>query len=378
MPSQRRSGDTAVKQPVRFYKFIALSFLFITIVLFGAILFMSSKRAEITVTAKSSPIEASFSVTVGASDSPISGKVAKATVPVELSFTPEGGKETPAQAQGSVVIKNDSSRDQPLVATTRLLSADGVLFRLRKGLTAPAGGSVEASVYADEVGAGGNIGPAHFTIPGLNPARQQEVYADSASQMDGGVRNVGLVTQSDVARAEKVVFDEAKQKAAEQFAKDYPVLAMRLVVASQNLVSSAAPGDEAAEFTVSGDVEVVGVVYSQEELLAHARAALERQVVGESEVLQFVASEPAVSIASFDPAAGSAVLNVIGSGRVSLDANSPALEKSSFFGKDESDVRRYALSLGNVEGVRVSFRPFWNRSVPHVPDHVVVVVRQVE
>ena len=50
MTPRRKETNFAPNQPVRFYKFIALTFLIITVVLFCVIIFMSSKEATITVT----------------------------------------------------------------------------------------------------------------------------------------------------------------------------------------------------------------------------------------------------------------------------------------------------------------------------------------
>ena len=203
MVSSRSNGTRPIGQPVRFYKFVALSFLVITVVLLGVIIFMSSKRAEITIITRSEPVDVNATVTIDPSDSNVlvSGFVTSTFVEFSRNFSPEGSKKEDGVAEGIVILHNDSGSPQPLVATTRLLTPDGILFRLKSGVTVPANGSVETTAYADVAGQGGDIGPSKFTIPGLREDRQTQVYAESLNSMSGGVRSVGILSQDDITKA---------------------------------------------------------------------------------------------------------------------------------------------------------------------------------
>ena len=48
---------------------------------------------------------------------------------------------------------------------------------------------------------------------------------------------------------------------------------------------------------------------------------------------------------------------------------------SKFFGKNKDEVRRYVLSLDNVYSVDIKYSPAWMQTVPHVADHVSVVIK---
>ena len=52
MISRRMSTQLIPEPPVRFYKFIALSFLVITVALLAIVIFVTSKKAEIIIVAK--------------------------------------------------------------------------------------------------------------------------------------------------------------------------------------------------------------------------------------------------------------------------------------------------------------------------------------
>lgn len=83
------------------------------------------------------------------------------------------------QAQGPVRIVNGSSSSILLVKTTRLLTADGKLFRLASDVSVPANGQIAVGAYADQLGAAFAIGPTRFSIPGLSAIQQTQIYAVS-------------------------------------------------------------------------------------------------------------------------------------------------------------------------------------------------------
>ena len=376
---KKRTPMPGSGQPVRFYKFVALGFLFVTVLLLGLIVFMSSKRATITILTRPEPIETTFSIQVGdGAASKLSGVVTSTVVSVEKSYNPRGVREEAGVAKGVVTLYNDSSRAQPLVATTRLLTPDGVLFRMSEGATVPPNGSIKANVYADQEGVTGNIGPSDFTIPGLGTARQKEVYAKSVSDMTGGIAYVGVVSQKDVVSAEVDLEAALEEAGGDKLAALYPGKELVYKVINTNITTDVEIGSEVDGFTLSGSARVVGAFYDQSELQTFAVDHLEKQVVGTSESVHESNNAPSAIIEKADETSGVATLGVSYSGLVSLDPNSKDLQRIMFYGKTEDEVRRYVLSLDHVSGVEVRFRPVWNTSVPHVADHVNIVVRQVE
>lgn len=130
------------------------------------------------------------------------------------SFKATGVGDVGAQkAQGTIVIYNAfDGNPQTLVATTRFLSENGTLFRLVKTTIVPGmkngePGKVEALVIADKEGAESNIGPGRFSVPGFDSSpKKEKIYAVSEKAMMGGGAGgsgVALVTQDDIARAQK-------------------------------------------------------------------------------------------------------------------------------------------------------------------------------
>jgi len=378
-------GMAPMGQPIRFYKFVALTFLAVTIVLLAVIMFMSAKRADVTIITRSEPIETNMNITIDptATDSLVHGFVTTTLVELEKSYAPQGTKDAESVAGGMVTLYNDTAVDQPLIEKTRLLSTDGILFRLKTRVVVPAKKTIQTEVYADQAGKLSEIAPSNFTIPGLNEEKQKVIYAKSTEAMQGGVRKVGIVSDADYQKAKEAMKGELEKNGSDTLAKLFPDKKSVFTVAQFSTDNSSSTldaiiGKETDSFAVKGTATVVGVFYDNDEMKKYATSMLRKQVVDNSEVLQSEDSEPVVTLSSYDMEKGTAVLSTTHRGLVNIDPNSKELQKIMFFGKTEDEVRRYVMSLNHVQGVEMNFRPMWNRCVPHVADHVTITVRQVE
>lgn len=164
------------------------------------------------------------------------------------TITPAQTVEVESVAEGMVTLINESEIDQPLVARTRLLDQNGILFRLRQSTVVPANGALEAAVYADQPGGSGDIGPTDFTIPGLPPSRQQEVYARSDEPMTGGVKHVGTLAPTDVDASGEFLLAAAKESLASTIAsvliEDEMFISDLAIVTATSIVAEPAIGTE--------------------------------------------------------------------------------------------------------------------------------------
>jgi hypothetical protein len=368
-----------VPQSVRFYKIVALSFLFLTAALLGVITLMSSKKAIITVMTKDTPVDVDLVYTLGKAEvGSISGVMASTTISLSKEYSPTGTKTEPGTATGFVTIHNESNSAQPLVATTRLLTPDQVLFRIKNNVNVPANGSIKAEVYADKQGEGGNIGPIEkFTIPGLNSERQKVVYASSDKQFDGGIKTIGVLNLSDIEKAEKQLKEDMLTLAKDQLNAKYPEMKGVFDVAEFIADTKSEIGKETSSFKLDGKATVVGVFYDKSEIDKIVSQQFAKRVIDDTAILT-PGSEIAVTLGDYNLEKSEANLNVHASGTAKLNPDSAQLQKSMFFGKSKEDARRYVLSLDNVYSVDIKLSPLWVRSVPFVPDHVQIIVKTVQ
>lgn len=366
--------------PIRFYKIVAISFLALTLILLGVVMFMSAKRASITIITKPDPIDITERLAIGnVSDPMITAVVTTTFVTRTEKFMPTGSKTEDGTARGIVTIYNDSSSDQPLVATTRLLSKENVLFRLENRVVVPARGSIEAEVYADVVGPTGDIDASQFTIPGLLPQRQKEVYAKSKTAMTGGRTTIGVLSREDLEAAQekllaslkKTGMEEIQEKTSEFYEGEFSIV-------QNTFDTNVEIGQEVGEYSITGKATILGVLYDARELRDWAVSMLAQKDVSSLEHIEPSTDAPTVNIMEYDIAKSTANLDVYFSGIATLNPNAEALDKMNFFGKTTDEIRRYLLAIDHVYRVDVVFRPAWVRSVPHVADHIDVTIKRTE
>lgn len=147
---------------------------------------------------------------------------------IEMLSSGVGSGSAQGKATGKVVILNKfSSASQNLVATTRLLSQDGKLFRLAKDVIVPGmegetAGKIEAPVIADKAGDEYNVGASKFTIEGFKGGPKYEKFEVASSEaMSGG--GAGDGTQAAKVVLQKDI-DAARMKAMDEIGKDLSIL----------------------------------------------------------------------------------------------------------------------------------------------------------
>lgn len=159
----------------------------------------------------------------------LSGDYQELVIEVSENYDSSGEKfsNDKGMARGIVKIYNNySSRPQALVATTRLMSEEGKLFRLIKGVTVPGmdgdqPGVVEAQVIADKIGQNYNINPTEFKIEGFKGGDKYDKFkVISENPMVGGAndtdnKKVKVVTENDISSAREKTIDLFNEKLEE-------------------------------------------------------------------------------------------------------------------------------------------------------------------
>jgi hypothetical protein len=88
----------------------------------------------------------------------------------------DADRDSENRAQGFITIVNTTDKDYFFVATTRLLSDNGTLFRMAEGSPIPAYDIIDVPVTSDLPDAPVPPGNAEYVIPGLSLALQAEIY----------------------------------------------------------------------------------------------------------------------------------------------------------------------------------------------------------
>lgn len=367
--------------PILLYRRIALTFVIIVVASLVVVLYLSTMQAVIRVTAVPKEVVADFIVRtthIATSDGEVQGEVRSVAIGKTKSFTPTGTSKTEIedQATGIVTITNTMSSAQPLVATTRLLSQEGVLFRLKKGVTVPANGSVTAEVYADQKGSSGNIAPANFTIPGLTPAKQKLVNAKSDNAFTGGIRYQSVLSQEEIDIAVALFKDElledAKSTLRDQLTNKYTGEEFFVDIIDENISGKA--GDKVATFDISLSVEVSGVFFDEIALSKMIEKKLYEGIKQGQEFMDLGKANRKIIVEQVNSGQGVARLHVTQVGNAIPSRVSQALDVGRFVGMSEKDVNALLIKEGIATKVEVQFFPFWVRTIPQLKDHVYIEV----
>lgn len=356
-------------------------FVGVTFLLLLSVLYLSVSRAVIKVVANPKLITVNAVADVVANpttDGQIAGVVKQKVFTGSKTFTlpSEGSQAVEAKASGTVTITNTTGAAQALVATTRLLSETGVLFRIDKAVNVPANGKVDALVHADLPGKSGEIGPSKFTIPGLNANSQKQITGASANPMVGGVVYVRSLTDKDVADAVAALADDLGKQAGAEFSTDLnPALngvSLKTTVTAQK--TDVPVGTQTGTFTLTLSVEATGVYYQGDLVKKYAQNLFTKRIPEGYEATKINLEGMQAKVEAADVKTGEARISIYLDGTARLSETSSALSKDRFVGKSPNEVLSLLRSHEGVREVTVSFTPFWLKRVPTLKDHIKVIV----
>jgi hypothetical protein len=340
-----------------------------------------SAAVDITADVQTSSIDAGNKI--------IPAKIEKIDQEETENFDATGSASGGAKASGKVVIYNEfSSENQPLVATTRLETTDGKIFRITKNVVVPGvtkvgnetqPGAIEVDVVADKAGEDMNIDATDFRIPGFksNQAKYDKFYAKSTKPMSGsGAGEAKVITAEDIAKAKEEIAASAKKAALAALKKDLPTDrkifedSVRVEVLSTE--TSDVPGTEKEKFSATAKVQASVLSISEsdvKEILAEdlARQGASVGVIAFNESVNYILSD-------FD--------NQQKTLKFSAKADASALSsidienfKKGILGKTNEEAQNYAKNFPAIQKASISFWPFFVNHIPMNERRVVVEMK---
>jgi len=378
----KKENKKAVEPSMKLYRNIAIGFILVTLLMLAIVIILSTVRATVHIYSNVGTISTDFIADI-VKDTELEGEIPGRVIEITLDETREfivgqdGATAVPVKAGGMVTVFNTSNRQQPLVATTRLLTADGLLFRIDEGVVVPANGTVEVMAHADEEGTDGEIGPNTFTIPGLNSTRQQEVYAESTDPMTGGLEYIKLVSEEDLVAAETEIRESIIAAAQESLRADVPesYTGETLFEELIDQAASVKAGDEADSYTVSMSLRLIGVFYDQQSLLTLAEAKLYEGLEKGYQMFRVNRDEIKVEVERYDLEYEIANVHVTLEGMTMVSPTSSLLDKDNLVGLSSQELVDYLVNSGIAVNVDVQFFPFWIRKVPQLKDHIEIKIQ---
>ena len=370
---------------------LLIGFLILSGLLLVLIFYFSLTKTVIEVMLRPETVTATTSITIqdlqadaessptGADDNKVIGGAVLSTT-LKQTKTYEGnatGTLVDDYARGQVAIENHTGQPQPLVQTTRLLSAEGVLFRTQETVTVPAGGSVRVNVKADQLGKQGNIGPSRFTIVALWPGIQAQIFAWRCA----GRRCPRKTTDGRVLARKQEIADEIKSEAFRELsailANTESANPLRSDAVWINVLSEKTDheiGDEVSSFTTTIEVEAIGTAFSSDDIQEFLKSELSKKLSENTTLIPDSVSITEVEVDSVRTDLRRAQLKVTATSQATPTLAHPMFDRKELTNKDQQDVRAAFSRFENVLNVNVRFSPFWVFRTPALEDHIEIEI----
>ncbi|MFA5000246.1 MAG: hypothetical protein WC545_02720 [Patescibacteria group bacterium] len=309
--------------------------------------------------------------------SAVSGVIKLLETEVEETFPASGEEFSGQDIVGTVRIINEYSKSQPLVATTRLLSPDNKLFRIKNGVTVPAGGEVAVGIYADKPAPELAIGPTKFTIPGLWAGLQDKIYAksDAAFSYQRAVKKYVKASDLEGAAAEisRMLTADAKAKAGVPAVGYSDWLYYPGGLGS--VIIDAEIGEAKEEFSASASGKMLAISFSKEEAAKLAVAKLKLLTPDDKELVEFDSNKVSYSLDDYDPDSGTATIESSFSGTMILKSDSEIIDRQALVNLTEEQLITYFKNYPEIREYEFKFSPSFIKRAPSLVDRITIKIK---
>lgn len=379
-----------VKAPnhsVKMYRRNAFIFIFLTLALLAVIFYFTFAKLTIVVVPAQEEIKNDVLVDVyndGAQVSDNQGTKEKGIVTIidvnaEKDYEVTGGQVIGEEVNGKVKLINNYNSNQPLVKSTRLLSSDGKLFRLKQSVTVPAGGSIEAEIYADKVSADMAIAPTKFTIPGLWAGLQDKIYAENSVAFTYDKKLDKQISQEDIDNAIKDMNEVLLNKVNEEIGTSYngyDEVVNKIDDSATKITTAAKVGDKKDKFTVKATSKVSIIAFSKEEMVKLAKEKISALIPDDKKLESFDESSVVYNLESYNLNDGSATIKLSFSGKMSLKDGSNLLDPKKISNFNLSQLEDYLKSFKEISYFEFKFYPSFIEKVPSLSDRIEVKIQK--
>ena len=377
------------KRPIGLYRQISIFFVILTLGLLAAAFYFFFLKLTVEVTPKTERItdKINFTVLNGANNAAaaaltdqatVVGSVEKIPVKDENTYPATGENILGQEITGKVSIINNYSQSKTLVATTRLLTADGKLFRIKDRVEIPAGGSATVDIYTDEPSQEMAIGPTTFTIPGLWAGLQDKIYAKSSEAFVYTTNIEKFVQDADLEKAKQDAQTTLTNKVQTQFAgnyKGFDKVIAQIDSATLESSSSVKVKEKVAEFKVSISAEVTVVAWQSADAEKIAKDKLISAIPADQNFVSLDAANLQYDLTGADTEAGTATLEASFTGTSRLSDAGEVVDKTKLVNLSEAQINNYLSGLDKFSDFKLTFFPSFIKKAPSLVDRINVIIK---
>lgn len=380
-PAEKTVGKD---RTITVYRKIAYSFIILTVMLLAAIFYFSFIKVTITVLPKQEAINSNLIVDIfdkdkgTAAGGAVTGEVKQAEIEQSKIYSSSGVETVGEEVTGEITVINNYGRSQQLVATTRFLSPDNKLFRLKNTITVPAGGRVEADVYADEISPEMAIAATRFTIPGLWAGLQDKIYGESKEPMEYSQQVKKHIQQADIETAVKDLRESLLEKAKNEIGESYKDYSQVIYDIDDNSISrevGGKVGEEKDEFSVTMKTKVIIVAFNEDDIFKLAEQKLNSILSDDKKLIEFGKDNISYGLNNYNINQGSAALNVSFSGKITAREGANIVERDKILGLSRQQLDAYLKNTPEIADYEVQFYPSFINKVPNLADRIEIEIK---
>ncbi|MCR4278476.1 MAG: hypothetical protein NUV81_01050 [bacterium] len=377
----------------RLYRNIAFAFLGFTGFVVGIAVWMTMTHATVRVQVQRETTR--LETSVGLAEQPTEGKLHARIVEgvfdkiQEFSVKEGATSSIVTTTTGRVRITNRYSKDQPLIKSTRLLTADDKLFRINRTVTVPLGGSVDVEVYSDGEGSEYLIAKGtKLTIPGLWIDLQPLIQAEALADFEGQASNRKAVTKQDIDEAKRSLEMIVLQQAKSSLAVEAGLSDQQLddactgtscwmgvyVVDTIEEKANVKAGQETDAFLAQVKLNVQAVFYQRADMDAFVRAKLRDKMPEGRELVELDSQHIVYKLEEVNTALHEAQIRVDAEASSRLTGQSPLLLPEEVAGLGVEEAKQKLLNVPGTEFVEITLRPSWARRLPSQKGRIEVII----
>ncbi|MEI6528991.1 MAG: hypothetical protein WCN88_01120 [Candidatus Falkowbacteria bacterium] len=393
---RRTNGDEELedepraRKSVSLYRRLVWRFIAFTVILLLVVFYFSFSKLTIYISPKGETINDNLLLKVGPVESAgensetdfreqVAGTAKEVSVTDEKSFPATGEEFTGEEISGQVSIINNSAKSQALVATTRILSPDGKLFRIKDAVNVPAGVEVNVDIYAEKPSEDLAIAATTFTIPGLWLGLQDKIYAKSKTDFVFRQKIKKYIKASDIEQATKDMNDLLVAKAkisVDSTSTNAETLYESLDTASFEIDAKA--GETKDSFTIKAKGSLAIVSFSKDEAAKLASAKLALLVPDDKELVDYSADNISYTFDNYDTKTGVASVKASFSGTMVLKSDTQIIDKKQLVNLNRQQLENYLKSFPEIKNYEFKFFPSFINRAPRLPERIQIEVKGLE
>jgi len=370
---------------MKIYRKLAIGFVVLAIILIAVIGYFSFVKATVIIKLAEETVDQSapFNIYDRGEDYVIPEDAVRGIIKeIELEqskvYDVVGSEIIGQEVTGTVTLVNNYMKNQPLVATTRLLSPEGQLFRLKSSVMVPAGRTITAEVYADKPGEDMVVGDTHFTIPGLWEGLQDQIYAESkAGDITFKKKLKKIVKQEEINSALADMKETLIAKAKTDIDQTYSDYQQKLYQINEDNIEyevDAEVGDEMDKFTVTMKAVITVVAFADSQVYELTQTALASSLTDNKQLLGLRSEEFTYELTSVDLEKDTAEVKVSFKAKIAYANGSEIINKEEIVNMSREELSAYLSKMPEISTFDIKISPSFINKTPSLVDRIKIEV----